>query len=133
MQPEKPHAVTRGTLLLYAGLIPGIIPLIRNDLPPNPSLPWWFGAAVGSTTLLLLGTLAFLASRRHNWARVALLVTFALGIPVVVALPSDLSTWLAARPADLARIGVQTSLQVAGLLYLFSRSASRWFRERHDA
>ena len=125
-----------GTVLLYAGIVPGILPLLRNDLndlPLDPSLPSGFAVTVGSATLLFMASVVFLASRGRNWARIVFLVMFVLGIPVAVAIFSDVSTWLAERPGETARIAIQTCLQAAGLACLFSRGASRWFRRRRSS
>lgn len=76
-------------------------------------------------TTALLALLIWKTAEGNNWARIALLVLFLIGVvPSALALRTDL-----ALSAGLAVLSIaQISLQGCSLIILFSGSANQWFR-----
>jgi hypothetical protein len=72
-------------------------------------------------------TAVFLALglKRHNWARFVLAILTVLGLLLTVPI---VAKELVADPIGAALSLVQVGLQIAGLIFLFRRSANAWFR-----
>jgi membrane-bound ClpP family serine protease len=77
-------------------------------------------------TLGILWLFIYMIGRGRNWARIAFLVLFIIGIPLSV-LP--LLQSLSASPIS-GLLGIaQTAIQVVALVFLFQKPSSDWFRD----
>jgi peptidoglycan/LPS O-acetylase OafA/YrhL len=123
-----PACVRRGLILLGVSYAPGIVDLIRGQLPPTPGLPTWFGPVVVIVTLFIGGLMAAFIFLGHNWARWLFAVLVLLGIPALAAASSQLATQFEQRPTRAVIMVVQTIMQVAAAIMFFLPPANEWFR-----
>jgi len=113
--------------LLYITLIIGLIraPLEAPGGVGTTPAPLTFVLVVGVLTFAVGWFFIYRISHGANWARVTLFVLFILGMPLYLLFliqsfrTSPLSAFLA--------IG-QAVLQLVGLVMLFGRESSAWFR-----
>ena len=116
-------AMTFGVL---AGLLfpPKLAPALQAQIDAMPPLQVY--AFSFATAVVLPGTLIWLTARRHNWARIAIALLFAIGVVTswVTASPLQDNTWLASL-----RSCVIAALQLGSLAFVFSPRANEWFKE----
>jgi len=115
-------------VLQLAGVIPGAVDLVRGTLPPAAGQPAWFAPAVASFTLLVVVAIALLILNGRNWARWLFAILFVVGIPTMIAVIGQLSTWLHDRPARAILLLMQSLAQVVALILLYLPEANAWFR-----
>ena len=122
----RPPSVSRGLLLLYASLGIG---LIRSAMGfPRFAQMSSVGFAVSVQVVvfaIFLVLLVFIA-RRKNWARIAFLVIFMLGVPPSMGLLLDS---LSGTPMSGVLGLLQVALQIVALVLLFRSEAAAWFRQ----
>lgn len=121
--------VQRAVTLLWVSLVLGaIVVLVDIDsilFGEMEGFMWWFPAAV-LVTYALLGALIVFVSRRHNWARILLLVLTVMGtILVLVPWPGiDDNYWTISNATS--EIGFLV-LDGVALLWLFTGEGGAWF------
>ena len=128
-QPPIPACVRRGLILLGMSYVPGVIDLVRNQLPPTPGMPTWFGPVVAVVTLLIGGLMAAFIFLGHNWARWLFAILVLLGIPAMAAAAQQLASQFEQHPTRSMVMVVQTIMQVAAAIMFFLPAANTWFRE----
>jgi hypothetical protein len=115
-------------VLQVASVIPGVVDLVRGTLPPAVGQPAWFAPAVASFTLFVVVAIALLILSGRNWARWLFAIMFVVGIPTMMAVIGQLSTWLHDRPARAVLLLMQSLVQVVALIFLYLPEANAWFR-----
>ena len=128
-QPPIPACVRRGLILLGMSYVPGIIDLVRNQLPPTPGMPTWFGPVVAVVTLFIGGLIAAFIFLGHNWARWLFAILVLLAIPAMAAAAHQLASQFEQHPTRSMVMVVQTIMQVAAAIMFFLPAANTWFRE----
>jgi len=133
-EPPRPAQVTRSLQLFWTAIGIGFISAILNYLLADT--PGMSKAALIGTTLitwaigfLIMWWILSSIGKGKNWARIVQLVLFILGILgmlMVFAMPQQVSgiIWVL--------YAVQMSLNVWGMILLFSGPANAWFREMKD-
>jgi hypothetical protein len=127
-QPPMPACVRRGLILLGVSYVPGIVDLVRGQLPPTPGMPTWFGPVVAIVTLFIGGLMAAFIFLGHNWARWLFAILVLLGIPTLAAVASELAKALEDRPMRSVALVLQTIMQVTAAIMFFLPAANAWFR-----
>jgi hypothetical protein len=128
--PFRPQSVRIGIFLLAASVVLGVPrsaiewPALLEDAAKVGSGPG-FLLATQAFSFVVVGGLLLLAWFRHNWARWVYTVLTVLGIPFSIM---PLVYALKNNPASGAIGLVQVILQVAGLVYLFKRESSAWYK-----
>ena len=123
MQP--PTQVNRAIVLLWlAFAIGGLAVALSFDEASQLS----FATELGIAVVILFAVnalLIWLIGRRHNWARIALLVFILVTLPFVLLgeLPDGALAWVAAGAE-----WVSTILEVIALYYLMTGVGAAWFR-----
>ena len=128
-QPTRPPRVGTAVKLLYITLGIGVLRVIMDPSMYAEYAELASPAFVTLITFFVLGVMGFfifMIGKGHNWARIAFLVLFIIGIPFA-ALP--LMQSVGANPIS-GRIGiVQIIIQIVALVFLFQKLPSDWFRE----
>jgi len=114
---ERPQAVFIGVYLAAASVLLG---LFKAMFVPVPG-PIWLAVVIVAVILALV----FAVWRRHNWARIVLLILFLLGLPGLFLMRDVLMQQGAFSGLILL---AQTLAQAIALYYFFSRRANAWFR-----
>jgi hypothetical protein len=118
-QTSPPHEVTVATRFLWYSVAAGAISIVLDLLGTIGRSS--FGIPV--IPLLAIGVLSWLTysiSRGRNWARIAFLVVFVLGSPVLYLLQRTVIV----RAASV----VILVLELVALYLLFTGVGARWFR-----
>src|SRR5687768_5275520 len=83
---DRPIQVRRAVTLLWVSLITGlIVAALEVDstlFSGMDDFMWWF-VAIMLATYILFGALIVLVWRRHNWARVLILVLTVIGVIIL--------------------------------------------------
>ncbi len=123
---EKPKAVKTAVNALWASLAVGLVKALLDFAHISAMAPAAFIIIVWVTTIAFIAFLIAKISAGRNWARIVLLILFALGI-----LPA-----LYIMSAEFARVPVmgalsllQMGMQVYALFLLFTQPGSVWFRK----
>ena len=126
----KPSQVSLAVKLLYACLGIGLISsgrlIFRGSVATNE-------AAGVVVTILIMGVIFFVfltvcIDKGKNWARIALLVLFLLGLPF--SLPSLLSGFNQSLTIETISPLVQDILLIVALALLFQRTSAGWFKQK---
>ena len=130
---ERPAQVTRAVQLMWISLALAFAASIPEYLEPVPTdfpTPVWSLWVVLALVWLVWGLLIFLVARRHNWARVAMLLLFIAGVGSSIWDPSvifELPVY------SLAVEVIDTLISVLALYWLFTGSGAVWFRQPRTA
>jgi hypothetical protein len=127
---ERPKSVTIAVTLLYIhlgiGIAMSLIGYFTNadyDLYPE-FRPYII--AMGLCIWVFILFLIYMISRGHNWARITYLIVFIAGLPFTILFSLKYLH-------ELSVIGVvnlaEIIIEVTGLIYLFKKSSSEWFRQ----
>jgi hypothetical protein len=123
---DMPQNVNRAVNLLYASAVLIVLFMIASwlgwlNLPLS-------GAAIASgiVTMALLALTANRIANRRNWARWLFAVIYALGLLTILS-PS---LWKLMSLSGVVTTLLQTALQTAALIFVFTTSANTWFRSR---
>ena len=81
--------------------------------------------AVSLLWFVLWGGLLFLIFRRRNWARMVYAATVVIFLPLALV---TLFPYFRSKPFEAGFVLVMTLIEVFGLVCLFRRSSSEWFR-----
>jgi hypothetical protein len=125
---ERPAQVTRAVQLMWISLALAIAASIPAYLEPSPTdfpMPVWSLWLVLALVWLVWVLLIFLVARRHNWARVAMLVLFIAGVGSSIWDPSAL---LQLPVYSLAVEAIDTLISALALYWLFTGRGAVWFR-----
>jgi len=128
VQHERPLQVTRAVWLLWVSLAlvaASAIPVYLEPVPSDFPTPVWSLWVVLAAVWLFWGLLIFLVSRRHNWARIAVLVLYVAGLGVWVWDPSPI---LELPVYSLAIEVIDTLIYALALYWLFTGAGALWFR-----
>lgn len=125
----RPKKVSSALMLIYITLAMGIIRfLLVASAKAEMS-----GSRIATLILIIFVVFGIMAwfvamiGRRKNWARIAFLVLFLIGLfPFVLALIQSFSISTLSGILGLA----QTVLQGFALVLLFQKESSDWFRNR---
>ena len=127
---DIPSKVQQAVRFLYATLIIGAVrSIVEAGSIFSESYSVGFGPGsvlfIMFVTLGIIWLLAYMISKRKNWARITLLILFLIGAPFsILPLLQSLST---APFSGLLGI-VQVILQLTALIYLFQRESNQWFK-----
>ncbi len=128
-QTTRPPRVGTAVKLLYITLGIGVLRVIMDPSMYAEYAELASPAFVTLITFFVLGVMGFfifMIGKGRNWARIAFLVLFIIGIPFA-ALP--LMQSVGANPIS-GRIGVvQIIIQIVALVFLFQKLSSDWFRD----
>ena len=122
-----PTQVRRAVVLLWVAfglaLVESIVTLAMLD---HADFELWMVWLVVGSFLLNAGVIYFV-SRRHNWARILLLIFTVSIIASYLAFPESLDTegWW-----SIATIGVTTLMDVVALFWLFFGPGAGWYARR---
>ncbi|MDZ4356400.1 MAG: hypothetical protein U1B84_08290 [Variovorax sp.] len=114
-----PKEARLGTGLAVFSLVLGAI---KGVLLPVPG-PLW----IAMTVLAILAALVFAVAKGFNWARIAFLVLFLLGLPSLYFVRESL---LQEGVPSLVILLAQTAVQFAALVLWFLPTSNAWFRQR---
>lgn len=122
---EKPKNVSLAVMLIWASMVVGPIYTVFFPPPEAAQVPFASIAVVLLFTVVILAFLTWKISAGRNWARITFTVLFALGLlPTLFLLPHAFQR---AIPSGLLSV-VQILMQGYGVVLLFSKSGSAWFR-----
>jgi ATP-dependent Zn protease len=124
---ERPSDVTRAIQLLYASIAIGFVSSIFRLASEVSGAPIAFAFI---PLILFFGLFAFLVfkiSKGRNWARIAFLVIFLLGIPFAIPIyVQELErSFLSGSLSILIAL-----LQLMAVYLLFRRNSNSWFKAR---
>jgi hypothetical protein len=123
----KPIQVRFAVGFLYASLVVGIVQsfLALYPIGSQSSMAFTIAAmvVVVGATIFLVAMIAL----GKNWARIAFLALFAIGIPC--SIPGILQGFADSLLAGLVSI-IQEALQVTAIILLFQGSSDAWFRRQ---
>jgi hypothetical protein len=134
--PSRPRDIEVGIRFLYASLLLAFIACIVRDFHKYIDLRSAVGA-IGSDAFTLGFMLFFVLkiSSGRNWARIAFLIVFLLGMILMVGLSLS-SFGLAQLRAEGLLMNifatVQTLVQGLALAFLFKPEANAWFKSRRE-
>ena len=121
---EKPSQVRNAVRLLLASLAVGIL-RTAIGVPSGAGSIVTFVVLVATITIAIVGFLVIKISGGRNWARIAYVVLFLLGLPYSIIV-------LAQEFAANALVGlvsvIQILLQSIAIVLLFRRASNAWFR-----
>jgi hypothetical protein len=117
-QIEKPAIVTKAICIICVSL--GIVLVSSLWL----SFHNFIAAQSGFFTLLIMAWLTHKTNQGRNWARITFLVLYIIGS--VIAIPAFLTD--PHLTIDIGIFIIQTILEAAALIMLFSRDARPWFK-----
>lgn len=126
---ETPPQARRAIYLLWMSLFLSIVDSALSLEPIEEAGPEFqiLMAAVLVRTFAISALLIYFASRRHNWARIVLLLLTVIGLSMYYVWPPDFT----AHPWwSWTLTGVVTLLDIAALVMLFSGSAVKWYSLR---
>jgi hypothetical protein len=120
---EKPAAVTKAVTLLYLTLVITVVLFFLNW-----SLYTQVDVGVVAFSLLfdlgLMGLLIYKIDEGRNWARIAYLVIFIIGMPFYIRAMCKLFSF--SMFGDLFSL-LRAAMEIVALKFLFSREARPWF------
>jgi hypothetical protein len=123
---KAPTQVQRAIVLLWASFALGTLDAVLNWEPLDPTLGEFevimWAILVGS--VLFAAVLIYFVSRRHNWARILLLVLTVIGLAMYVVYPPELSiepVW-----SIVVTVGI-TVMDIVAIYWLFSGSGAKWY------
>ena len=123
----RPSRVNRALVLLWVALVVGCIS-VSASLPAFRDETNFVVFVVSGSLVLLLANavLILLIGRRHDWARIVMLVVVLLSLFATLPfdLPSDALGILAATTDWFSRI-----LELIAMYLLFTRDSPAWFRK----
>ena len=121
----RPRAVSKAVNLLWASLAVGLAKVALNLEDLNRGTPA-VTIVVILTTLAVMALLVVNIAAGRNWARIALLVSFIVGLlPALAILTSELS-----RSTFLSTLSVaQFAMQGYALFLIFTLPGATWFRK----
>lgn len=125
---SKPSAVKVAVWILWVGLAVGLLRLPFEPPPADQSIPPWFNLAVGSLTLAVLAGIVFAIAKGRNWARVLWAILYALGLPTMYLMATELTTQIGGRPIATTVWIAQFIIQTGALVLLFRPESNHWFR-----
>ena len=118
---DAPPRARTAIILLWVSILLTLIQTILSDLLSGSSA---ISAVV--VVLAIYGLIIFRASRRHNWARYALLVWTVLGAAVYLTnFQSDAQPWW-----DSLLAIVSFAIEIVAIYMLFTDAASQWYRPK---
>lgn len=124
---QKPQSVSTAVVLLWASLAVGLVKVVIDYsylMSQTPSVATVIFFLV--LTFALLGFLVFRISAGKNWARIAFLVMFLIGVlPTVHHTAAEFSRSFFVGALSAAQLG----LQGYALFLLFTQSGNPWFRK----
>ena len=112
--------------LLVAVLLVGLVRMLLEPAPVDPSLPTWFTPVVGSLTFVLLAFLLGAIASGRRWALVLSIVLFVAGLPASLALLKGDSVAL------VLLVGGQTLVAGTAYVLLLTRSSRQWLRAARE-
>ena len=130
-----PQSVRQFATLFYASLVFGLIAIayLMPTIMQRAGLPFRGLADIATIAPTLFFSFAIpallvwlAASRRKNWARIALAVFYVLGLGLSLA---DTAAFQLGGAPLIAIFALQTLLQAGALLLVFSTSARPWFAQ----
>ena len=112
--------------MLWASFALGTLDAALNWDPLDPTLGEFevimWALMVGA--VLFTAVLIYFVSRRHNWARILLLVLTVIGLAMYMVYPPELSiepVW-----SIFVTVGI-TVMDVIAIYWLFSGSGAKWY------
>jgi hypothetical protein len=122
----KPHKVTLAVRLLYSTLGLGIVRSIWEFPIQAQQSSAGFVLFVIVFTFVFVGFFVFMIDQGKNWARITFLVLFVIGVPLSIY---PLLQSLAYAPVSGVMGLAQVVLQTLGIIFLFQKDASVWFKK----
>lgn len=121
---QKPHSVATAIKFLWASFVLGLVKTVMDFSSLQTMAPATYVYFVVFFTFVVIGYLIFRISAGENWARIAFLVMFIIGmLPSLPQLMSEFSR----EPVSASFFVAQIGLQIYGLYLLFSQHGSSWF------
>ena len=122
---NKPAQVANAVILIYAGVVVGIINTIA-DFPYLSSLISTKLLIFQMTfTYAIIILLAFKISLGRNWARIIFLIVFIFGLPA--SIPSLISHFARSPSAGWLML-LTILLQMTANVFLFQKPSNAWFK-----
>ena len=122
----RPKTVTTAVTLLYMTLGIGVIRGILEASRLSETAPIGFVVFIMLATLGITGLFIYAIAKGRNWARITFLVLAIIGTPLAV---KPLLESLAASPFSGVLGILQSLLQIVGLVLLFLKPSSHWFKK----
>jgi hypothetical protein len=126
---ERPKAISRAVTLLWLalgiGVVRGVIRYIRHADVRSPGLGELVTLALWALSVFLIVQVW----KGRHWARVAWIVIFCLAVPLgILPLFQSVTYFPVANGLGIA----QTLIWLAGIVLMFQRDASTWFRPQRS-
>ena len=123
---EKPKGIKSAVNALWASLAVGLVKALLDFAHISAMAPAAFIIIVWITTIAFIAFLIAKISAGRNWARIVLLILFALGIlPALYTMFAEFGR----APVMGALSLLQMGMQVYALVFLFTQPGSVWFRK----
>lgn len=123
-----PKAIKTAEYLIYASLIIGFLKSILYEaLTAQNMLSEPMNLTIAIVTILLIGFLGFKIGKGKNWARITLLVFFALGL---IAFPFIVINEFHMNPIIGIISLIQAAIQLYVLIILFTGVSKNWFSKQ---
>lgn len=131
----RPKSVKIGSGLLYVGLVLGLVAGIMDvffgAMPPSTEISHSAAMTIAiiiNVVIFAVGWfIVFMIARRHNWARILYAVLFVIGLIIMLINVTRLfDNGMANGVVGL----INTLITLVGLIYLFTGSASAWFKSK---
>jgi hypothetical protein len=126
-QTGRPGSVTVALYLLWASLAITLAKFAYSLSQLAPTVNKLQPVTVMTVTLLIYGYLIFMVGSGRNWARIAFLVLFVLGlVPSLLTLQSSFGHSFVVGLVSIADL----ALQACGLYLLFAGPGKAWFQKK---
>jgi len=112
--------------LLVAVVLGGLVRMLLEPAPVDPTLPIWFGPVVGGVTFLLLALLVYAIATGRRWALILSAALFVIGLPASFPFLQEQS------PRALVVSGGQALASVVAYVLLFTKRSRQWFRAARE-
>lgn len=127
---NRPIQVRRAIWLLWAllfiHLTSSVLSILEID-SDEEQIPLWFSVTMLSVMFIPNAIAIYFANRRHNWARIGLLLFLILSVSAIPSLWSlPLGEFWLPITTDL----LTTLMEIVALYWLFTGQGAAWFRHR---
>jgi len=129
-EAQKPKSVGIAVILLWASLAIGLIRALMAFFGASTAAPAGYANLVLVVAFALIAFLIFMISAGKNWARIAFLVLFLVGLlPMLPLILDEFSR----SPLVGTLSTAQIVMQVYALFLLFTQPGASWFRKTTPA